>query len=148
MNSVKTESTREHPHLGVLFHRARRLIDDEILRDLSAAGFVNLRPAHDAVFSYMPTGGTRLTDLARRARITKQSMGELVRELEGLGYVERVPDPLDGRALVIRYTDKGRRADAVGVKTVTRFERKWARMVGRARMDDLRLILERMVQKP
>src|SRR6187402_3130497 len=98
MKSVKPQFSREHPHLGVLLHRARRLLDEEIVSALAAAGFHNLRIGHEAVFSFMPARGTRLTELARRARITKQSMGELVRELEALGYVERAADPADGRA--------------------------------------------------
>ena len=149
MKSVKPpRPSRDHPHLGVLFNRARRLLDEEILASLSAAGFQNLRMSHEAVFSYMPERGTRLTELARRARITKQSMGELVRELEDLGYVERVRDPVDGRAWIIQYTEKGRRADVIGVQTVADFERRWADVVGASEMATLRSTLEEMVRRP
>jgi len=147
MNSVKAPSGGDHPHLGVLFHRARRTLDDEVIAALAAAGYDNLRNAHDAVFSFMPQSGTRLTELARRARITKQSMGELVRELEAMGYVERVPDPSDGRAQIIRYTERGRRADAVGVQAIADLEKRWARAVGKGRMSDLRATLETIVRR-
>ena len=148
MKSVKPQFSREHPHLGVLLHRARRLLDEEIVSALSAAGFHNLRIGHEAVFSFMPARGTRLTELARRARITKQSMGELVRELETLGYVERAADPADGRAQIIRFTAMGERANAVGIKTNVNFERKWGRAVGEKQMADLRSALETMTRRP
>ena len=150
MNSVNppTRPSREHPHIGVLFIRARRLLDDEIMAALKAAGYEDLRISHESVFSYMPERGTRLTELARRARITKQSMGELVRDLERLGYVERAPDPADGRAQIIRYTKKGRRADAIGVETVVEFERRWANAAGAAEIKNLRATLEKMTRRP
>ena len=151
MNDVKPdqpETMRRQPHLGVLFHRARRVVDDEVLRALAHEGFNDLRAAHDAVFSYMPRTGTRLTELARRARITKQSMGELVRDLERLGYVERARDPSDGRAQLIRYTEKGMRADQVGVLAIRRLERRWSRAFGHTQMRTLRSTLGKITQKP
>ena len=131
-----------HPHVGVLFHRARRIVDEFVLERLAAAGHDHIRAAHGAVFSYMPSQGARLTDLARRAQITKQSMGELVRDLEGMGYVERAPDPSDRRALIIRYTDRGRLADRIGVKAIRELEARWSRAVGGQRMAELRAVLE------
>src|SRR4051812_21630899 len=62
--------------------------------------------SHAKVFEHLGDGA-RLTDLAERAQITKQSMGELVRSLERLGYVEREPDPADGRAYIVRATAHG-----------------------------------------
>jgi DNA-binding MarR family transcriptional regulator len=145
MNSVKGESalsTREHPHLGVLLARASRLMDESILSGLHAAGFDDLRDAHGAVFAFLPPAGTTLTELARRARITKQSMGELVRELEALGYLQRAPDPNDRRAKVIAFTDRGRQADRAGVRAVAMTERRWAQSCGADRIDILRTVLE------
>src|SRR5687768_2440033 len=122
--SSEVGSSAAHPHLGVLFYRGRRLVDEFVLERLAAAGHDDIRAAHGAVFSYMPARGARLTELARRARITKQSMGELIRDLEDLGYVERIPDPTDRRAQVLRYTDKGRDADAIGVAAIRDIENR------------------------
>jgi len=104
MNDVKTDSvtasemsTREHPHLGVLLERGRRLLADALVARFQAAGYGDLRVAHGSVFAFLPPGGTRLTELARRARMTKQSMGELVRELERLS-------PLAPREDLARYS--------------------------------------------
>jgi DNA-binding MarR family transcriptional regulator len=69
-----------------------------------------VRRAHNAVFVNLPADGLRLTDLADEAGISKQAMGELVDDLETKGYVERLPDPTDGRAKLIMWADRGRRA--------------------------------------
>jgi DNA-binding MarR family transcriptional regulator len=140
--SESVGASSAHPHLGVLFYRGRRLVDEFVLERFAAAGHDQIRAAHGAVFSYMPARGARLTELARRARITKQSMGELVRDLETLGYVERISDPTDGRAQVIRYTDKGRDADGIGVEAIREIERRWSMEVGDERMAVLRAVLE------
>ena len=147
MNDVKISpaaleaSTRDRPHLGVLLQKARRTIDEEVSRRITKAGFDSIRPGHGAVFTFLPLDGARLTDLAARARMTKQAMGELVRELEGLGYVERTPDPADGRAWIIRFTHKGRRADEVGILAIRDIEQEWAAAVGVKQMDGLRSTL-------
>jgi len=147
MNDVKISpmaleaSTRDRPHLGVLLQRVRRALDEEVGRRISAAGFDGIRLGHSAVFSFLPLEGARLTELARRARMTKQAMGELVRELERLGYVERARDADDGRARIIRFTEVGRRADEVGVLAIRDIEREWAAAVGVNEMNALRSTL-------
>ena len=65
------------------------------------------RPVHFQAVANLPQAGARLTSLASRAGISKQAMGKLVEELEGIGYVERVPDPADGRARLVRFTKSG-----------------------------------------
>lgn len=152
MNDVKISpealeaSTRDRPHLGVLLQRVRRAIDEEVGQRITRAGFDNIRPGHGTVFTFLPLGGARLTELAARARMTKQAMGELVRELELLGYVERATDPHDGRARIIRFTAKGRRADEVGILAIRDIEREWAAAVGRRQMDALRSTLTRLLR--
>ena len=69
-----------------------------------------MREGHGCVFGFIDLDhGSRLTDLADRSGLTKQAVGEAVAELERKGYVERVPDPLDGRAKIIKLT-RARRA--------------------------------------
>src|SRR5438132_8204940 len=93
--------------IGALLRGPARAIVDRIARDLPAAGFTDLRPAHFVVFQHIQPTGSRLTELAELAQITKQSMGYLVDDLEQRGYVERVPDPRDGRARPVRLTARG-----------------------------------------
>jgi len=72
------------------------------------SGYPSVRPAHNVVFATLaPDHGERTVDLAHRAGITRQSMGEVVRDLVDLGVIELVPDPQDGRAKLVRYTPEG-----------------------------------------
>ena len=147
MTSVKTDplaglSSRDHPHLGVLLERGRRVLNQAMLERFRAAGFEDLREGHGPLFAFLPADGARVTELAERARVTKQSMGELVTELETLGYVRRDPDPADGRAKLVTFTDRGLRAAQIGVQAVADQERAWRDRFGSRRMDNLRLVLE------
>src|SRR5687768_1131805 len=78
-----------------------RLVEDAVARALSAAGFDDLTRAHGIVFEVLDPEGSRSSDMAARARMTKQSMGELVAHLERLGYLLRTPDPFDRRAKLV-----------------------------------------------
>lgn len=152
MTDVKTHSptiigsTREDPHLGVLLARARRALVTATLARFLEEGFGDLREAHDPVFAFLPPGGARLTELARRARMTKQSMGELLRELEALGYVERAIDPSDRRARLVTFTARGQRANEIGIETIRETERRWAERVGADHVRALRETLEQVTR--
>jgi DNA-binding MarR family transcriptional regulator len=89
-----------------LLGRAHKVLNQRILEGVVAAGHP-IRPAHSAVFVNIDRAGSRLTHLAERAAMTPQAMGELVDDLAGLGYVERVADPSDRRAKLIVLTDLG-----------------------------------------
>ncbi len=79
-----------------------------MLERMAAAGHGECTLSHINVTRNLDIEGTRAVELARRASMTKQSLGELVAQLETLGIVKRVPDPTDGRAKVVLFTDKGR----------------------------------------
>jgi len=141
--SATAGSTRDDPHLGVLLARARRVLVTTTVARFVEEGFGDLREAHDPVFAFLPPDGARLTELARRARMTKQSMGELLRELETLGYVERAIDPSDRRARLVTFTPRGQRANEIGIETIRETERKWAERVG---ADHVRVMRETLEQ--
>jgi DNA-binding MarR family transcriptional regulator len=94
------------------------------------------------VFGNIQPEGSRLTYLAERANMTKQSVGEVTTELERLGYVERVPDPNDGRAKIIRLTERGRAAQSLGLGIIEQIEQDWAERYGVDRVAALRDALE------
>ena len=100
----------ERTPLPALLDDAKRIGFGELHRRLEAEGHPQVRNAHGCVFRYIEPDGSRLTELAAQSGVTKQAVGEFVDELEGYGYVERVPDPLDGRAKIIRLTERGRDA--------------------------------------
>ena len=97
-------------NVGVLLFLPYRAMETRVFEGLAAAGFADLTPAQARVFQRIAPGGSRLTDLAAQAAITKQSAGFLVDQLERGGYVERAPDPADGRARLVRIAARGARS--------------------------------------
>lgn len=132
-----TPTPRPAP-LGRLLLLAQQRAAAELLERLAAAGFDDQRMAHNQVFPFIPPEGIRLTALADAAGMTKQAMGELVDDLERLGYLERVPDPTDGRAKLIRFTERGWRAVDVALDAFDAIESDWEAEIGRRRMTALR----------
>jgi DNA-binding MarR family transcriptional regulator len=71
--------------------------------------------------------------VAEHAGITKQAMGEVVSDLEGIGYLERISDPSDRRAKLLRLMARGRKAQATGLSILDDIEREWAERYGERR---------------
>lgn len=115
---------------------------DELVRRLAETPYNDIRVSHGCVFGNIDPDGSRLTELAVRAHMTKQSVGEVTSELEQRGYVERVPDPDDGRAKIIRLTERGRQAQALGRRIIDDIELDWAERFGAERVAALRDALE------
>lgn len=136
---------RDRRMLGALLRIPFQAIVSEIYRDLRAAGYTDLRPAHFTVFQHIVPEGSRPTELAEQAQITKQSMGYLVDFLEDHGYVERMPDPDDRRARVVRLTARGWEVDRAARATVKRLEGEWAGCLGEEGFIQLRRSLEELV---
>ena len=109
-----------------LVEKAAHGLGVDMVRTAHAHGFTEVRLAHDAVFGTLPGEGARITDMAARAGITKQSMGEVVRELVELGICRMEPDPSDRRAKIVTYTDYGREVtDARVPSTSSRWSVGW-----------------------
>jgi DNA-binding MarR family transcriptional regulator len=114
----------------------------EFRGELEEAGYGDIRPSHGCVFRFVREDGMRLTDLASLAGITKQSAGEVVDDLVSRGYVERVQDPGDRRAKLIRLTAKGEEAQRVGFGLFAKIERRWGRRYGAERLAAMRELAE------
>lgn len=115
---------------------------EELSRRVSETDYSDIRVTHGCVFGNIDPEGSRLTDLADRAHMTKQSVGEVASDLEQRGYVERVPDPSDGRAKLIRLTARGLAAQTIGRGLIDDIERDWAERFGIERVAALREALE------
>jgi len=134
--------------IGALLRGPSQAIVAQLDRGLRTAGYSDLRPAHFVVFQHIQPTGSRLTDLADRAQITKQSMGYLVDYLEEHGYVERAPDPEDGRARVIRLTARGWDLDRAARTIMACIEAEWKNRLGGDRFEQLRQTLKELVDRP
>jgi DNA-binding MarR family transcriptional regulator len=127
---------------AVLLREAFVALNGQVVPRLVAHGFPDVRPAHNAVFQYLDAAGTTVSTLAERAEMTKQAMAELVAHLEERGYVDRVPDPADRRAKLVRPTAKGRRVYAVVREMVPEMEQRLVELLGATRMRQLRRDLQ------
>lgn len=131
--------------LSRLLLEAHRSLGGELLAGLSERGYEDVRPGHAALFMTIDRRtGTRLTELARRAHMTKQGMMLLVDELESRGYVRRVPDPEDARAKLVRLTARGRNYVAEARRAMAAVESRARRQLGWRRYQALRVALEEL----
>jgi len=134
------------PDLGRLLLEAHRALGAELVATLTERGYPDARPGHAAVFLHIDRrSGTRLTELARRARMTKQGMMLVDDDLEERGYVRRVPDADDARAKVVRLTARGRRFVAEARRSSAAVEARARRELGDRRYETLRDALEQLV---
>jgi DNA-binding MarR family transcriptional regulator len=127
-----------------LLGRAYSLLGFRIVDGVVGAGFPQ-KPAHSAVFAQITPDGSRLTDLARRANMSPQAMGELVDELEQMGYVVRRPDPTDRRAKLIILTKKGQACIAAGIATIDGIEQQLTDRLGERGHRQLRSLLDKVL---
>ena len=131
------------PLIG-LVDRANRALQADMLGEAHRRGHTQIKQAHNAVFATLQEEGTRTVDMAARAGMTRQSMGEVVREMVDLGLLEMVPDPDDRRAKLVRYTVAGLDVAKDGYKHVLALEQRFTDELG----DDFeaaRRVLERVV---
>ena len=128
--------------LGALLRAPYRKLADRLYADLAAHGFPEIRPAHGAVFRHIAPEGSRLTELAEQAELTKQSMAYLIGYLEEHGYVSLHPDPNDGRAKLARLTRRGQSFVAALLRASTAAENALAARLGATRLKQLRDLLE------
>jgi len=118
---------------------------NEFRAELEQSQYGDIRPTHGCVFRFVQGEGLRLTDIAERAKLTKQSVGEIVDDLVRRGYAQRVPAPDDRRAKLICLTERGEAAQAHGRKLFAKVEKRWARRYGAERIAGFRELVEEIV---
>ena len=121
---------------------AFRALDREIGAALVDRGAGELRPSQATALLLIDRQGTRLSDMAQRAAITKQAMMQLVDDLQEMGCVRRLPDPEDARAKIVRLTAKGLRQRSNARKAIQAVESRLRRRLGGRRYEALRVLLE------
>ncbi|MET0954048.1 MAG: MarR family transcriptional regulator [Aeromicrobium sp.] len=129
--------------LATLMFVSYRAMDERVRQAMRDAGY-DVTVAQARLAQRIAEDGTRLTELADRAQVTKQTASLLVAALEREGLVERVPDPDDGRARLIRLSARGREAAQRAMEVVIGVEREWAEHLGPELTDRLREGLVRL----
>jgi len=111
------------------------------------AGFDDVNPAHVSLFRFPGLDNCRLTDIAQRMQITKQSVHELIGHLEALGYLTREPDPTNHRARLVRLTTKGQALQETIRRQALRIEQHVAAIIGPRRFVELKEALAMLVEE-
>lgn len=133
---------------------AARLLDNvsedyhRRLRDrLLAQGYQGLKLSFSTVMSNMTFTGTRLVDIAEKIGMTKQAVGQIANEIEQLGYIERIPDPHDGRAKNLVFTELGKRLLQDSISGVEEVEKQYAELIGDEKAQQLQALLKELNEK-
>ena len=108
---------------------------------LKERGFDDVSPSHGWIFHHTREEGSRITELAAIAKITKQSMSALVAQLENAGYVQKKLDASDKRAWLLVLTAKGKKVKKAGHEINFQFEKKWADKLGKKEYGQFRELL-------
>lgn len=123
--------------IGQLLVQLLRAFRSELSAPAAEHGYTDLRQPHLHIFGSVGIDGVRLTELADRAQLSMATTSELVSELEGLGYLERRPDPSDRRAKLIFPTRRGRQALDDAGDRVAEIEQHWRQIAGGTDFDTM-----------
>ena len=130
----RTNSARLLDNVSENFHLRLR---DKLLEQ----GYKGLKLSFSPIMTNMHFSGTRLVDIADMTSMTKQAIGQIANEIEGLGYIERVPDPHDGRAKNLVFTDLGERLIHDSIAAVEEVEKEYSLLIGQEKMQKLENLL-------
>jgi DNA-binding MarR family transcriptional regulator len=134
-------------NLGILLREPFRIASARLHERFAERGHPEVRAPHGNVLQFLDAGGTRVSVLAERAQMTKQSMAELVAHLEHHGYVERVADPQDRRAKLVRATARGQEVYEIAREFVGDVEAEWTAKLGERKIATLRRLLKELNEK-
>lgn len=139
-----TADAPDRQNLGLLCFYPHRAMEARLLAELVAAGYDDLTLAQARVAARIGPHGTRLTELAEQALVTKQTAGHLVDQLEKAGYVRRVPDPTDARARLVQIAERGHAVVAIARGVEAEVDAEWTAYLGEKATSQLRAALERL----
>ncbi|WP_328997174.1 MarR family winged helix-turn-helix transcriptional regulator [Kribbella sp. NBC_00709] len=145
MSRGQPERRLDRKPLIALVERANRALQTDMVRRAQADGHTEVKMAHNSVFGTLHAEGARAADMAVRAGITRQSMGEVIRDMVGLDLLEMRSDPGDGRAKVVTYSEHGLAVASDGFRYLGQLERRFAEEFGEHEYEVVRDVLARLV---
>ena len=140
MTSDEIRAHRETVFLRLLI-RVSQVETIELVERLHARGHGLVQRAHITILGSIHTEGTRLVELARRLGVTRQAASQAVQQIEKRGFLERTPDPEDGRAVLVRHTPAGRALLLDALTLMDEIEAGYAELVGIRTMDQMKRAL-------
>jgi DNA-binding MarR family transcriptional regulator len=138
--------TREGLLLRLLF-RTTDAMNRTMADRIRARGYRDFQPSFTGVLAHIDTEGTRVGTLASRMGVTRQAASQRLQEIEALGYLERVRDPNDGRAVVARHTPAGRRILLTAIDVMLRIEDEYEKVLGREGLVTLKQLLTQLAEQ-
>jgi DNA-binding MarR family transcriptional regulator len=130
---VKSQPGDPAPRTFILdpMRRIERAVHRDLEGLMTEIGYPEVRAPHLAVFAIVPRGeGMRMSQLAERMQLTRGAVTQLVSYLEGHGLLKRVPDPDDGRGIIVKPTRAAHRGYEEGRRRIAELEDEWARRIG------------------
>jgi DNA-binding MarR family transcriptional regulator len=134
----------EDMHIGVLMFIANRAAETRVSEAVHRAGYSEITLAQARIGARIAPEGTRLTELAEQAQISKQTATHLIDQLERGGYVERTVDPTDGRGRLVRFTKKGSDVIRIAREEEAKIDDEWTAHLGTRQMRQLREALTKL----
>lgn len=143
MNNQKA-FPEQHLTIGALLRIPYQHLNRLVYEQFALLGHPDIRPSHSVVFRHVLPAGSRITELAELAGMTKQSMAALVDFLLRTGYVTLAADPRDGRAKLVVLTARGEEVQRLAMQLSADIERQWAGIIGAGQMAAVRAGLEQL----
>ena len=128
-----------------LLFRMTHAMNAEMAARLRARGYEDFQPTFTALLAHIDTDGTTISTLARRVGTSRQAVSQLVQAIEEAGLVERSPNPVDGRSVVVRHTDAGRKILLDALDVMSSIEADYAALTGEADLAELKRLLARLL---
>jgi DNA-binding MarR family transcriptional regulator len=135
---------KDELNIGLLCYIVARAMETRVIEAMVKAGYDDVTVAQGRLFARIGPKGNRITELAEQARVTKQTAGFLVDQLERAGYVRRVPDPTDARARLVQIAPRGEEAVKIARVVEAEVEAEWTRHLGKQATSQLRRALTRL----
>jgi len=131
--------------LIALVHRLNRELQQDMVDEAARQGFPS-KSAYNYVFATLDRDGSRAARMAEQAGITRQSMGEVIRDMAEAGLVEMVPDPADRRAKLVIWTEAGITQGQRGFEHILELEEKFSQEIGEEDYATTRRVLARLYE--
>jgi DNA-binding MarR family transcriptional regulator len=140
---INERPAEKHVIFSQLLRRPYEALLMRLHTELAAAGYADTYPSWGTnLFHHLREGGLRLTELAERTHTTKQALRYTINQLEAAGYVERVRDFTDGRAKIIRLTQRGWEGRRVADEIIRSIEHECVQELGEERMGQFEALMK------
>ena len=145
-DAVAVRRRREQMLLRLLLRSTHRM-NAEMAKRIRTHGHPDFQPSFTALLAHIDTEGTRIGAVAERMGTSRQAVSQLLQSIESLGYVERVADPVDARAVIVRHTTSGRKLLVTAIDVMTGIELEYAEILGEAPLAQLKRLLTRLLDR-